>query len=167
MHIKYIICKACKTIYLTNHCFLKCLLNVLQEDYLFAVKKSIVDFVLKEPEIDEVGNSPNSSFVFFKCRDVSCLRKISNIFKKGLVLNVKLFLIVGREVLRHGRRDAADAGVGERVERVEEVVQIVQKISQSQSTSRWVNDSIWQSWIKGLVGVKQWKIFKGLYPSFR
>jgi hypothetical protein len=25
----------------------------LQEDYLFAVKKSIVDFVLKEPEIDE------------------------------------------------------------------------------------------------------------------
>ncbi len=71
-----------------------------------------------------------------KSRDVSCLRKISNIFKKGLVLNVKLFFIVGREVLRHGRRDAADAGVGERVERVEEVVQIVQKISQSQSTSR-------------------------------
>ena len=26
---------------------------VKQEDYLFAVKKSIVDFVLKEPEIDE------------------------------------------------------------------------------------------------------------------
>ena len=25
----------------------------LKEDYLFAVKKSIVDFVLKEPEIDE------------------------------------------------------------------------------------------------------------------
>ena len=25
----------------------------IKEDYLFAVKKSIVDFVLKEPEIDE------------------------------------------------------------------------------------------------------------------
>jgi hypothetical protein len=25
----------------------------IREDYLFAVKKSIVDFVLKEPEIDE------------------------------------------------------------------------------------------------------------------
>jgi hypothetical protein len=100
---------------------------------LFAVKKSIVDFVLKEPEIDEVGNNSNSSFVCFK--KSGCF-KLSNIFKKGLVLNVKLLLIVGREVLRHGRRDAADAGVGERVERVEEVVQVVQKISQSQSTSR-------------------------------
>ena len=45
-------------------------------------------------------------------------------------------LILGREVLRHGRRDTADVGVGARVERVEEVVQVVQKISQSQSTSR-------------------------------
>ena len=25
----------------------------IKDDYLFAVKKSIVDFVLKEPEIDE------------------------------------------------------------------------------------------------------------------
>ena len=38
----------------------------IKEDYLFAVKKSIVDFVLKEPEIDaDERQADNRSFLNF------------------------------------------------------------------------------------------------------
>ena len=37
----------------------------IKEDYAFAVKKSVVDFVLKEPEIDEDERFLDEVFNFF------------------------------------------------------------------------------------------------------
>ena len=76
----------------------------IKEDYAFAVKKSVVDFVLKEPEIDE---------------DERFLDEVFNFFFYFFLL----FLLFFSNISCQGRRDSDDDRAGRCLRGLEEVVQ--------------------------------------------